>query len=272
MEIKPLFETGTIDMKISTVKTAKIEKSKSSDPSGVIPSGIFKVIKWEKFRQIFTISLTSIVLLFGIILATLYGTKVYDVSWIAYLLPITIILLSGYKLMTTYFEYQSLVKSVKRYRENLKVLGAGSNETFIQKLYKKLHTKQIAHNWLTFVGLFYGGIITLLLWWLKDSSWWIFDFKSWIHAWFGNPDLMVGLFTILLVSIATLHIVLSIQRKKRILDIDLYLGERLISTTDLETLKTTRNKAYRRLFVISLMIFLVIPMLVKITLKVLRKK
>ena len=269
MDIKPKFNENTITFS-TPVKKDHFQAKVVKDPDGVISNGLYKVIRWEKNRQKIVLAVTSLVIIAASVLMALYAT-IYDVAWTAYVLPSIALCYALYKTLTTLAEGSWLKKSVTKYKEDKKI-GLGAEPPLVTKLYVDLHKKQITHNWFSFFILFNGGILTLLLWWLKDSSWWIFDFKSWIHAWFGNPDLMVVLFTILLVSIATLHIVLSIQRKKRILDIDLYLGERLISTTDLETLKTTRNKAYRRLFIISLMIFLVIPMLVKITLKVLRKK
>lgn len=151
-------------------------------------------------------------------------------------------------------------------------MGLTSTPQFLARMYKGLHRKQISHNWFTMSVIFYGGISTLLLWWLKDTSWWIFDFKSWISSLFASPDLMAWIFTISLIVAIGIHILFAINRKKRILDLDSYFGEALMSESDIQSIKTSMNKMYRRLFIISLMVLLIIPIVVKFVLKMIRKK
>jgi len=66
--------------------------------------------------------------------------------------------------------------------------------------------------------------------------------------------------------------VLAIQRKRRLLEIDSYFGEQIMPQTDIDSIKTTENKMFRRLFIISLMVFLIIPIVIKIVNRILRKK
>ena len=268
MELKPKFD-NTIKMNVSSVKLSAPSGVKKETDS-VIPNGIYGVIRWERIRQWFTLGLNASIVMAAIILASLYAT-IIDVSWIAYIVPIIMFLLSGWKLMTTWFERQRLKRDVERYKEDLRV-NLDSTPPLISNLYKRLHISQVGHNWITITLLFYGGIATLLLWWLKDVSWWIFDFESWISNMFSSPTTMAWLFTALLTFVAVSHILFAIQRQKRIREIDSYFGMKLGNPTDIENFKAARSKAYRRMFIISIMIILIIPLVVKFALKVIRKK
>lgn len=266
MEIKPLYDK-TIKMSVTNLKLEDV-KIRARDET--IPNGIYRVIKWEKTRQLFTISLNIALIITAAILVILYQLN-FNVTWIAYTVPTAIFLLSGWKLFSTIFERKALKRDVIRYKEDLKI-GLESTPQFIARMYMKLHEKQVAHNWFTIATLFYGGTTTLLLWWLKDVSWWIFDFKQWISNMFDNPTTMAWLFTILLLGVSILHIIFAVQRKKRILEIDSYFGGALAPQSEIESIKQARNKTYRRIFLISIMIILIIPMVVKFVTKMLRGK
>lgn len=269
MDIKPKFDTGTIQFNLP-VKKQSLSTKVVKDPNGVISNGIYKVIRWESLRQIITLSLSGAVFLAMGILIGLYA-GVYHTAWISFVVPCAVALLSGYKAVVTLVERGWLRKAVDKYKEDLKI-GLTSTPPFIARLYVDIHKKQIGHNWLTFFLLLNGGIITVLLWWLKDAHWWIFKFDEWIHSMFANPTLMSWIFTIALISIAALHIVMAIQRKKRILDIDAYFGSNIVPMADLEQIKATKNKTYRNLFIWYVMIVVIIPILIKLIIKVLRRK
>ena len=271
MEIRPLNETSTIQIPIRTQKINTLSKVKAHDPDNIIPNGIYKVIKWENFRQFFTIALSLIIFLISIVMISLYATNVIQIGWAGYLIPIATGIISLYKLITTIFENKYMRKAVERYRENLGI-EINSTPAFVAKLYKSLHVKQISHNWLTFMFVLYGGIFTLLLWWLKDVSWWIFHFDVWIKNMYSKPEIMVWIATGILVAIAFMHIVFAIQRKKRILEIDAYFGLTLIPEGELATIKQIRNKFWRRIFIISIIIVLVIPLITMLIMKLIRRK
>ncbi len=88
----------------------------------------------------------------------------------------------------------------------------------------------------------------------------------------GQPSLIATLMSVSLLIIAIVHIIFAIQRKKRINDMNLYFGSELAPESQVEEIKAIRNKAYRRLFIISLIVILVIPMVVLATLKLIRRK
>lgn len=271
MEIQPLNETSTIQIPIKTTRLTTLSKTNVKDPDKIIPNGIYKVIKWENVRQMFTMALSLIIFAVSLVMTILYATDVMHVGWAGYIIPIILLIGSGYKLLITILENRSMKRAVERYKENLGI-EINSTPAFVPKLYMSLHTKQIAHNWITFMFLFYGGIFTLLLWALKDVSWSIFEFKEWINNIYSNPDVMVWIATATLIFVAVMHIVFAIQRKKRVLEIDAYFGMTLITHADLEAIKQGKNKFWRRLFIISFMVILVLPIMVLLITKVARRR
>lgn len=270
MNIKPINDTNTLQLNIPTLQVKTLDTKNQHDPSGLIPSAIFRIIKFEKFRQGLMILTTSLILIACFVVALVYGVALHS-HWPSFILPICIGLLSTWKLISTLIELSGLKKAVSKYKEDLQI-NLASVPPFVPKLYVGLHKKQVAHNWFTFAALFYGGILTLLLWWLKDAKWWIFDFKKWIHMLFSNPDLMTWIFAISLLVVVLFHVAMAIQRKKRIMDIDSYYGEQAVSLASIEEIKAVRNKAYRHLFILSLIIILVIPIFVRLILKIIARK
>ncbi|WKX02161.1 MSC_0882 family membrane protein [Candidatus Mycoplasma mahonii] len=271
MDIKPLYDTNTIKFVNPAVTSAtKLSQKVAVDPDNVIPNGIYKVIRWENIRQKVTLSLFSILSIASIIFIVLYMT-VLNSSILSIIIPSCILVLSFYKIFITISEINYLTKSLIRYKEDLKI-GLSDAPPFIAKLYKSIIKKQANHNWITFVIVFYGGITTLLLWWLKDVSFWIFNFKEWIRMWFSNPDLMTIIFSIALLSVMLIQIVLTIQRKKKLLEIDLYFGNKIMPESDSIAIKQDINKCNRRLFVISIMIFMIIPVIAWFTFKFIKRK
>lgn len=275
MEIKPLNDSTTIKFSIAetSVKSLQAPAKEKTDKEGIIPNSIYKVIRWEVFRQRFTMIFSSIILIVMIIMVSLYASDAIHVGWASYIIPITVSTFSLLKFLKTLQEFTWLRKAVRLYKEGLRVnLGTSSTPPFISRIYVELHRKQIAHNWLTFTLLFYGGILTVLLWLLKDVSWWIFEFKKWIHSLFSNPDLMSWLFTAALIIIVVAHIVFMIQRRARILDINAYYGQSITPESEISVIKQERNKFYRRLFIVSVIVILIIPLVIKLILRIIRLK
>ena len=270
MNIKPMFEQDTVTFATPVAQVKSLETTSTVDKEGKIPNGIFKVIHWEKRRQLLTMILSGAIALFASILIAIYATK-WDGSWARYILPGLLLVSAGYKLLTTNIERSGLKRAVDRYREDLNI-GIDSTPPFIAKLYLELNKKQVRHNWMTFFMMFYLGGLTVLLWWLKDFHWWIFKFDVWIRHWFRNPELMSWLFTIALISIVVIYLYMTIQRKKRVLEIDAYFGSQIMKPSELAIIKQGMNKFYRRSFILSVMIILLIPIFVKIVLRLLRKK
>lgn len=269
MEIKPKFDTNTIKI-AAPVHRANLPQKIVKDPTGVIANGIYKVIRWEKLRQFMVLIFSLLIMLISIITMVLFYT-VYNLGWAAYIIPGVFLLATFYKSMTTLFEIRVFKKAVAKYKADL-AIGVAHHPPFIVKLYRNLYIKQVFHNWATFFLLLHIGLFTLILWWLKDKSWWIFEFEDWIKAAFHDPYLMQWIFGVILIIIAFIHVIFAIQRKKRILDIDAYFGEHIIAASDIDILKKDRNKVCRRLFLAYVLVILVIPLLVKWIIKFIRRK
>lgn len=269
MEIKPKYNGATIRIN-APIKKKEFNNKVVSDPSGVIPNGIYRVIRWEKTSQIFNIAVSSGLILAMSILIGIY-IGVYNKGFWAVLMPIIVSILSIWKLIVSVMDISRLKRQVDRFKEDMKI-GLTSQPPFIIRIYRQLFIRQVRHNWATFFLIFNGSIITLLLWWLKDVNWWIFNFKKWISYLFVNPSLMTILFAIALISIAVIHIFFAIERKKRIMEIESFFGETIISGNEIDQLKAQQNKFYRRLFIIYLMIVFIIPIFVKIILRFIRRK
>ncbi|CAM9139376.1 MSC_0882 family membrane protein [Mycoplasma todarodis] len=272
MDLRPINNNDTITfVNTSTFTKTNLKTTKIvADPTGAIPNGIYGVIRWEKFRQVITMILSGALLIAMAIIITLGATK-WDFGPLTYVAPSVAGILALFRFSISTMEFISLKKSVARYRQDIQV-GLTSTPPFISKMYIGMHKKQVAHNWITFSLLFYGGLSTIILWWLKDVSWWIFKFDVWIHNWMGKPSLIATLMSIALLVIAIVHIIFAIQRKKRINDMNMYFGAELAPESQVEEIKAIRNKAYRRLFIISVIVVLVIPMVVLAILKLIRRK
>lgn len=270
MDIKPLFQTGTIRIVAPKTNIKHVDTKIIKDPDGIVPSSIYRVIKWESIRQKLTLLLLNLIIIAISIWIILLST-VYQSMWVGYLIPIILLMLLTYKVLITFFEMKTLKRAVIRYREDLKY-NLVSTPPFLARMYLALHRKQVAHNWITFTIIFYGGIFTLLLWALKDVDWWIFNFKLWIGTLFGNPWLMSWIFTISLIFVAVLHIIMTVQRKKKIIEMDSFYGSQLAPQSEVEIIKTNYNKMYRRLFFISVLIVLVIPLFIWIVYKTIKRR
>ncbi len=272
MKLEPLNQQETITFYNTNTFQKPLTKGKKviSDPERAIPNGIYGVIKWEVKRQQLTALLSSLLLITSIILVILQA-KLWHVGPLSYIPTLGLMALSLYKVSMSLIEYLEIKKSVVRYRQDMKV-GLTSTPPFISKMYINFHKKQVAHNWITFSILFYGGIFSLLVWWLKDVNWWILNFKLWVKQLFGQPTLIATLSAIGLLIVVILHIAFAVMRKKRISDMNLYFGEEMASQSQIEEIKTNKNKFYRRLFMLSLLIILVIPFIVRLIWKIVHRK
>ncbi len=272
MEIKPIYDTGTITFienpyKVSSVKINSIYKK---DPKGIIPNGIYKVFKHENTRYVFVFVLCFLLFLSQIIIISLIPT-ILKWGWFWYV-PTSIIALSSLgKFIYTFIEYRSSKNSIDIYRDDL-ASGLKTTPPFISDIYIKLYKKQVAHNWITIGILFYGVIIVLMFWWLKDVNWWVFNFKAWINDLGPKPEYLEIYMIICLIGVMTIHIWFTIFRKKRILDIQSFFGNEVISQIEIHKTIDELNKAYRRIFFFSILIILILPIIIKIIVDKIKSK
>ncbi len=274
LELKPIYNTGTITFIESPEKMSikKIDSSYIRDPKAIIPNGIYKVFKHEKNKQLFLIIFSSILLIANIIwfilMATIYKEKV-NKFWYA---PASFsFCLISWKLITILLNTKQLNASINLYRESL-MEGSRLTPPFVTNMYLNLYKSQTRQNWIVLAILFYGIIFILLFWWLKDVQWWIFDFSGWIRAIAHNPEnIGIILITILITTLA-MHIYFTIYRKKRIIDIQSFFGNEVISQLEIDELVKEKNKHYAKIFFISILIILVFPFFIWIVYKKFIKK
>ena len=273
MKLTPINnETKT---KLFTTEHKKITKkhfakSSDTDPLKIIPSGMYSII--ASYRK----DLLAAIILFSIIFAGLtvmvisFATIVH-IGWIAYIVPLALFTICIYKWIILLIQYNSFNKWVDRYREDIQY-ELTSVPQFLDTIYIGLIKKQVAHNWISFISIFYISIFTLLLWGLKDQSWGFLTFNTWILYAFKEPTLITTLLTASIFFISFIHIYAAIRRKQQLYRIDAFIGHRIISGAETVEMKATLNKAWRRGFILSCIIILVIPLIIKLILKLLSKR
>lgn len=261
MNLKPVYNTGTITFIESPekVKLKKIDSSYVKDPEGIIPNGIYKVFKHEK-NQLKFLMFFSLMIILGCALHILLISTVFfnKINYFWYLPSTLGLILSAWKFVLVILEIRHLNRSVTMYRESL-VAGSRLTPPFISNLYINLFKSQAKQNWTVIAILFYGTLFTLVFWWLKDVNWWIFTFKDWIKNLTKNPELIGFLMITILVVTLVLHIYFTIYRKKRIIDIQSFFGNEVISQTEIDEIVRQKNKIYGRVFFISVLVILVLP-------------
>ena len=260
--------------KLFTTNNAKITKkelkrSNNDDPQNIISSGMYSIIFHHR-RNIFTAIIFIFLILASFLSLILYFALNLKPGWFAYIVPIFFFILIGYKWILLLSQYNLFNKLVSRYREDVQY-DLTSVPQFLDTIYVGLIKKQIIHNWITFISIFYIGIFTLIIWWLKDQSWGFLRFHSWINSAFKNPSLIT---TLLLVSISILAIVYlycSIKRKQQIYKIDSFIGNKIVSATEIVQMKALINKTWRRGFILSVLMILVIPLILRLVLKLIKR-
>ncbi|MGL4183897.1 MAG: MSC_0882 family membrane protein [Metamycoplasmataceae bacterium] len=271
-DIKPIYNSGTISFvqNPDTVLAKKIASNFIKDSEGLIPNGIYKVFKLEQNKQIFCFILYFILFASQIIFISLLATILSNYSWLFYVLTGIAAIIFGLLFIFNMIDYLSLKKSITAYRASIRI-GSKITPPFISNLYLKLNLKQVTSNWITIAALFYGSISLIIFWWLKDVNWWIFEFDVWIRNLGPKPELIAYIVLGILGGILSFYIFITIFRKKRIIDIQAFFGNEVISQLEINKMVQERNKAYRRIFIISILVILVFPIIVKLVLKYTKK-
>lgn len=269
LNLKPIYNTGTITFIESPEKVSlkKIDSSYIRDPKGVIPNGIYKVFKHERNKQKFLIWSLSIILLAISIWIILMATIFLDRVSKFWFVPASIsFLLSGWKLISIILDTKHLNNSINMYRESI-LAGSRLTPPFISNMYIKMYKLQVKQNWIVAAFLFYGIIFTLVFWWLKDVNWWILTFSDWIRSIAKNPENVGCVLIAILITVLFFHIYFTIYRKKRIIDIQSFFGNEVISQTEIDGIVRAKNKFYAKIFFTSILVILVVPFLVLIIYK-----
>ena len=263
-------QTETFTIEREKFRQKELKKISINDPQQIIPSGMYAIIVSHKKSIIFAISFYSSVFISLIGLLAYFGVFLHT-GWFVYIFPIAASLIFAYKLILLILEYNSFNKWISRYREDIQY-ELTSAPQFLDTIYVKLLKNQVTHNWISFISLFYLSIFTLTLWGLQEKSWWIFHFNVWIKDIFKDPKLIIILLVVTIFIICITYVYCSIARKKQQYRIDNFFGGKVVSNSEIIQMKSTLNKAWKRGFILSLIIILVIPFIVKWILKLLTKR
>ncbi|WP_373441135.1 MSC_0882 family membrane protein [Metamycoplasma equirhinis] len=291
MKIRPIFsgqeeinnvQTATISshMQAETIATSTINKKvKTLDPDGIIPNGIYKVFKYEKnikraviiFDAIITAMSIICIILFACVPQSFNFNKVanFKLPWGWYIVPILLATLTLVNLIIETIEYLGIKKSVIAYRESIRS-GTSTTPPFIALLYRKLIVKQARRTWAVIAVIFYVGLFALTLWGLKDKVWGKLNFKAWIHNAFpGENGANIVLYALcgIMIVVLVLFIVNTILRKKRMVDIQSFFGTEVMNYSELAEKKSATHRFYAKIFFLSVLIILVLPIIVYLILK-----
>ena len=254
MSLKPIINSGQNDgnntqsfttesianrMLYDTLQTrALVNKGKKviKDPYGIIPNGIYKVFKLEKNVKLASIITCLVFFFLSLIAIILFATTP----------QLFLSNTSSQKIKWGWYIIPSVIMLLSAYTtiiELIELIGI----------------------------LFYVGLFTLTFWALKDVKWRQLDFKTWIHSWFPNPNLVVyilcGLMSVVLIS----YIAFTIFRKKRTIDIQSFFGTEVMDYNELQEKKSKAHRFYAKIFFLSILLLLLLPFIIYIIVKKIRR-
>lgn len=275
LDLKPIYNTGTISFSDTptVVENKNFKRDKAIDANEIIPHGIYRVFNNEIKKQKFIIGLNLVIFLsFLITIILMAASVIKTLGWFWYIPFSIFVLCAGWKSVSTNLELSGMKASIRSYREALSN-GSSFTPLFITKMYMKLYQTQVAQNWVTIAILFYGSLGVIVFWFLKDAKpFWIFDFKTWIDNSTKNPELVAYFLIFGLILTGILYFAFTIYRKKRVIDIQSFFGNEVVSQVEIETIKSKKNKLYGKIFFFSVLIILLLPIVGWIIYKLIKKK
>ncbi|MDP4042676.1 MSC_0882 family membrane protein [Mycoplasmopsis arginini] len=281
IEEKTMVTNNMSDIEIKT-KSISSKIRKTLDPEGIIPNGIYKVFRSEKNIKSFNLIIFSLTLIASLTLSLLFAfyptlfsnfltEGATKVPWGWYIAPVLFGVISLVLFIMDAIELNGIKKSVEYYREQLSE-GITFTPPFVISLYEKLMRKQVRRTWLVVAILFYVGLFTLIFWALKDVEWKVLNFKKWIHDTFSNPDLVVYILCGIMLMVLFLFIIGTIHRKKRMVDIQMFFGNEVMNYTELSKERSAAHKFWAKVFFLSILILLVIPIIILLIVKKIVKR
>ncbi|MBN0970409.1 MSC_0882 family membrane protein [Mycoplasma phocoeninasale] len=260
-------------------ETILAREKRTLDPQGVIPNGIYRVFRHEKNIKRITIIIDFILALASIIIVLLFvfqpqlfNVKKVDefkIPWGWYIVPVLLFLITFVNFISESIELLGILRSIVAYRESINS-GSSSTPPFISILYRKLALKQVRRTWFVIAIIFYVGLFTLALWGLKDKTLGLLDFKKWISNAFpqeNGANIVVYSLCGIMIAILVIFIINTIFRKKRMVDIESFFGISGINYNEIADRKSSAHKFYAKLFFLSILILLILPIVVYIILK-----
>ncbi|PAF55018.1 MSC_0882 family membrane protein [Mycoplasmopsis agassizii] len=292
MNIKPLNDTSTVNIITPSEQMQKIYLETTTfqkPPNEIIPNGLYRVFRFERFFDVFMmVALSMVILTMAAIIIvntirpdllltpTIKQELTINVAENTTLQPlIAIYIITGLvifaafaKIISVAIDFSSIKRSMEQYRNNLKNEDY-SSPAYIDNLYKRLIVGQVNHNWITIHLLWFGGLFVAILFGLKNADWSIGEpggvylpitWNIWIKNAFIDPDLVVTLFVTILLAWIVTHIVFFLVRKKRKMDIESFFAKSQLADTETSQKWVSRTrKIWFTTFLILNLILIVIP-------------
>lgn len=281
MDIKPLHDTSTINIVSPSNQYNKIllQSSKVKDPKGVMEASAYRVFRSEKIINVLTLILflaaiviVSISLLINAFKPTLLSEKLIEPSNTYYFFGGTIAFVMLAKIISILIDLRNLKNSEISYRNEVQRGDTPNGPQYMKNAYKKIILRQIDHNWISIILLWFCSIFLGILYALKDVNKSVslgifgridFNFKELIRIMFGNANLVITIFIIVLAAWVVLHVFFALSRKKRKNDIEQSFGgkENWITDEVYEKITKGRRKIWFRIFLVINFILILVPAL-----------
>ncbi|EGV00081.1 hypothetical protein MCSF7_01436 [Mycoplasmopsis columbina SF7] len=242
------------------------------DPKNQISPRVYKVIRQEKVIKIINMSISFSLMLIAIILFILTYTQVGIFTaklYVGYL-----IIFGAIAFFTMVFGIKNAIENkkwsntVQKYREALNIGDYNTSNTF-HIAYRKIVLKDVNLTWLVIFTITYVGLFSLIIYGLYSSKEWVIDkenFKlklewaKWLDNTFGNTILLCILCGISLATLVATYISILLFDKKRLSDIDDFLGEKSIEILkNINDDKKARNKAWLKSYLIIVTLTILVP-------------
>ncbi|AXE60935.1 hypothetical protein DA803_02465 [[Mycoplasma] phocae] len=260
-------------------ETILAREKRTLDPEGIIPNGIYRVFRHEKNIKRLTIIIdfilalvSTIVILLFVFQPQIFNTKKvipFTIPWGWYIVPSLLLATTFINFISESIELIGIVRSITAYRDSI-ISGSSSTPPFISILYRKLALKQVRRTWFVIAFIFYVGLFTLTLWGLKDKKIGFLDFQKWISNAFpreNGANIVVYSLCGIMIAILIIFILNTILRKKRMVDIESFFGNSGINYNEIADRKTSAHKFYAKLFFLSILVLLILPIVIYIILK-----
>ncbi|EFF41333.1 MSC_0882 family membrane protein [Mycoplasmopsis alligatoris] len=291
MQFNPIKDTQGINViqNSSLDRTINNESMLKSDPLGQLSPRAYKIIRREKVIKgitslvwgalLFTTLLTILILylVFSEIIKIPFGTEYIDKTVNGnvigyYILLALISFIAFYFMARNLIDFVSWKNTVKRLRDSYS-RGDSSANVMFHTTYRKMSLKTVKVMWIFINILTFYGFFTLVVFGLKylkintESD--IFALKLnmelILQKAFGNVNVFTIINVIALVAITGVYIFASVIDKKRISDLQDFLGEKTHEIMEgVAVSKEKLNKALLKVYLICVGIFIVLPIFIAI--------
>ncbi|ADE19569.1 MSC_0882 family membrane protein [Mycoplasma crocodyli] len=265
-------------------RTIRSESNLKSDPEGQLSPRAYRIIQRERaIKGISSLIWGSALFLSSLILLVLaliftntvkipfldaYTNQKTSANVIGYYILLLIFIIVSFSFMIrNIIDFTSWKNTIKRLRESYDRGDASANVMF-HSTYRKLTLKTIKTMWVYINILTFYGFFALVIFGLKyikihtESE--IFalklDMELILQKAFGNVNVFTIINVIILISATAVFVAVNLIDKKRIIDLQDFLGEKTHEIMESITIsKEKLNKAFLRVYLVCVGIFIVLP-------------